>query len=310
MGTPAEQLGASLASASGGSADRTVSAQVVDVTDDGRVNISIGGTLVLDVPCADSYAGRKAGDWTAVRITGGQPVVMWRLGEDPGSLTDEHITDLATGVALDLQVVRAVSWGTADPSGTGWQQTTVPYARKVDGKVELYLKIVTQTDPPPPPPPARAPSPVTISPTDSGSWQGGRPADWRGDPSQGDWTGSGNYRGAWFYGTAVAAACSGKTVSSMAVTLSRKRGSGVNASRPVHLYLHSYTSAPSGQLSLGDGPEEVMSLSVGATRTANLPSSWRSALASGSARGLAVYASGSRDYMALTGGKIKITFSA
>lgn len=43
--------------------------------------------------------------------------------------------------------------------------------------------------------------------------------------------------------------------------------------------------------------------------TATLPKNWVTALASGSAKGLAIYASGSSDYMAVTGGQITITFS-
>jgi hypothetical protein len=150
---------------------------------------------------------------------------------------------------------------------------------------------------------------VTISPTDTGTWRGGSPDDYASYPTQGDWTGRGNRRGAFFYGSKIADACSGKSVSKMTVKFTRRTGSGVNAKRPLHLYLHNYSSAPSGQLNLGDGPEELLSLSVGATGSATLPASWRSALASGSAKGLAIYASGSRDYLALSGGSITITFT-
>ncbi|SDL43172.1 hypothetical protein SAMN05421806_1401, partial [Streptomyces indicus] len=136
------------------------------------------------------------------------------------------------------------------------------------------------------------------------------PDDYASTPTQGDWTGGGNRRGAWFYGSKIAQACAGKTVAKMTVQFTRRRGSGVNAKRPMHLYLHNYTSAPGGQLNLGAGPEELVSLSVGAKGTATLPASWRNALASGSARGLAIYASGRNDYAAFTGGTITITFSA
>ncbi len=77
----------------------------------------------------------------------------------------------------------------------------------------------------------------------------------------------------------------------------------------MHLYLHNYTSPPSGQLNTVAGPEELLSLSVGAKGVATLPASWRSQLASGSARGLAIYAQGRSDYMAVTGGSLTITFS-
>ncbi|MFJ3587542.1 hypothetical protein ACIQUY_29200 [Streptomyces sp. NPDC090231] len=307
-----DELGSDIARAGAGTSGgfRTVTVQVVDVTDTGTVNLNYSGALLLDVPCTDAYRNRAAGDWVAMR-PGVQPVVMWRLGDDPRDVDDARITELADDVAHDVQVVRAVTWGVAGPTGDGWQTTSQLFVRKAaGGKVELYAQLGTASDTSPDAPSGRAPSPVTIKATDSGSWRGGRPDDYASTPTQGDWTGRGNRRGAWFYGMKVATACSGRTVSKMQVTFTRKRGAGVNGRRPMHLYLHGYTSPPSGQLTLGDGPEELLSLSVGARGTAALPPSWRSALASGSARGLAIYASGSADYAAFTGASIKITFSA
>ncbi|MFF7365611.1 hypothetical protein [Streptomyces sp. NPDC008125] len=309
MSDAALQLGEMLARAMAtGSGGGIASAQVIDLTDLGGVNVSLGGATVYDVPCPDSYRSRKVGDWVAVR-TGAKPVVMWRLGEDPGETDHDTIRELADEVAHDVQIVRAATWGTAAPSGTGWQQTTVPFVRKVDGKVELYFQLASITDPSPTVPPSRPPNPVTVTPDSSGSWRGGRPDNYRDHPYQGDYTGGGALRGGWFYGSKIAAACAGKTVASMVVTFTRQRGSGANAKRPMHLYLHSYTSPPAGQLNLGDGPEDLLQLSVGAQGTAKLPAAWCTALASGSARGLAIYATGSTDYAAFGGGSIKITFS-
>lgn len=310
MGDAAGDFGAALARTTGKSPGQTMSAQVVDVTESGRVNLDVGGALLLEVACPDSYRDRAAGDWVAVRL-GQVPVVMWRLGADPMDSDDERARDLAEDVAVDLQVVRAATWGTGAPTGTGWQAAATPYIRKTsEGKIELYFQIGVPTDTSPGAPATRPPKTVAISPSDSGTWRGGRPDEYASSPTQGDWTGRGNRRGAWFYGSAISSACSGKTVATMRVAFARKTGSGVNAKRPMHLYLHSHSSAPSGQLALGDGPEELLSLSAGGTGTATLPSSWRSQLASGSAKGLAIYASGSRDYAAFTGGKITITFSA
>lgn len=307
MSEVARQLGEDLARLSTGSGvGRTVSAQVVDVTDAG-VNLTMGGTLFTDVPCLGSYTNRQAGDWVMVR-PGSRPVVLGRPEDDPNA-AETQIRQVSTEVALDLQVVRAATWGTAAPSGSGWQGPVNLYMRKnADGQVELYGQLASQSDTSPDAPPARTPKPATITPTDYGSWRGGQPDSYATYPTQGDWTGRGDRRGAFFYGTKIADACSGKTVTRMEVTITRRRGSGVNAARPVRLYLHGYTSAPSGQLNLGDGPQALMSLSVGATRTVALPAEWRTALASGSARGLAIYANGSRDYMSVQGGTIKITF--
>ncbi|SFK72830.1 hypothetical protein [Streptomyces pini] len=306
MSGAARQLGEDLARAASGTGGGTVvSAQVVDVTDAGTVNLDLGGALILDVPCADSYRGRQAGDWVAVR-PGARPVVMWRLGEDPGALDEDAVREIALGA----QAVRAMTWGTGTPSGDGWMQPTALYVRKAaDGKAELYAQVATEPTDPPDEPTGAVARPVSLSPTDSGSWRGGRPDSYADFPMQGDWTGGGDRRGGWFYGTAIADACSGKTVAKMTVGFTRRRGSGVNAKRPLHLYLHSYTSPPSGQLSLGDGPEDLLRLSVGGTGTATLPAAWRTALATGAARGLAIYARGSTDYMAVSGGTLKIEFS-
>lgn len=304
-----DELGKDLSSldAEGGGL-QTVTATVFDVTEDGTVNLTMQGADIYGVACTDAYRNRAAGDTVAVR-RGAVPVVLWRLGDDPADTDKADIEKIATDAAQDAQVVRAATYGTGAPAGTGWQTASAVYMRKVDGRLEVYFQVPSVADPSPGTPSVPSPKPVTISPTDSGTWRSGRPDDYASAPTQGDWTGRGNRRGAWFYGSAIQNACSGKTVASMKVAFARKTGSGVNAKRPMHLYLHAHSSAPSGQLNLGDGPEELLRLSVGAKGTATLPKSWATALASGSAKGLAIYASGSTDYMAVTGGKITISFS-
>ncbi|GAA3727279.1 hypothetical protein [Streptomyces tremellae] len=310
MPDAARLLGQDLATGpSAGASPGVVSLQVADVTDDGRVNLQMpDGSLLLDVACPTSYRNRAAGDWVAVRMSA-VPVVLWRLGDDPAATDTAQIQQIAQDAAADAQAVRAATYGTTAPTGTGWQTASAVYVRKVNGQIELYFQLGDASDPSPTTPPVPTPKPATISPTSSGSWRSGRPDDYASTPIQGDWTGGGNRRGAWFYGTKIADACAGKTVAKMTATFTRKRGSGVNAKRPLHLYLHGYTTPPAGQLGLGDGPEDLLALSVGAKGTATLPASWRTALASGSARGLAIYATGSSDYMAVTGGQITITYS-
>lgn len=302
-------LGAELAQRARTKTPKQATATVIDVTADGRVNLDLLGTLVPDVPCTDSYRNRAAGDTVAVQL-GARPVVLWRLGDDPAETDAASIKELAANAAQDLIAISAYTWGTGAPGGSGWQTVTQLYTRKdANGIGQLYAQI-GGADTSPAETPTRPPKTVTISPDDSGSWRSGRPDEYASAPTQGDWTGRGNRRGGWFYGTKIATACSGKTVSKITITLTRKRNTGRNSKVPIHLYLHNHTSAPSGQLNLGDGPEDLLRLSVGAKGTATLPSSWRTALASGSARGLAIYASGSNDYAGLTGGSITITFSA
>ncbi|MFJ6438546.1 hypothetical protein [Streptomyces sp. NPDC091416] len=286
-----------------------VSAQVDDVTAAGGVNLILDGVLHLNVACADSYRERRAGDWVAVR-PGPRPVVVWRLGDDPGEETEAEIREIAADVASDMITVSAYTWGTAAP-GTGWQQVSALWTRKdANGTGQLYAQLATADVPSPVPPPTRPPKPAVITASASGSWRKGRPDDYASTPMQGSWTSGGDRRGGWFYGSKIATACSGKTVSTMRVQFTRRTGSGVNAKRPLHLYLHNYASPPSGQLNLGQGPEDLLRLSVGAKGTATLPASWRSALASGSAKGLAIYAQGRDDYMGVTGGTLTISFSA
>lgn len=302
-------LGKDLAKAAGAAGSlQTVSARVIDVTDAGTVNLSLDGGELYDIACTDAYTDRAAGDIVAVR-RGAVPVVLWRLGDDPAEARATTVQAIAEETTRDLQVVRAATYGTGAPAGTGWQQATEVHMRKVDGKIELYFTVGSVADPSPDTP-AVKPKRVTIAPTASGSWRGGRPDEYASSPTQGDWTGRGNRRGGWFYGTELADACAGKTVSAMKVKFTRKRGSGSNGRRPLHLYLHDHTSPPSGQLDLDAGPEELLRLSVGAKGTATLPASWRSQLAAGTARGLAIYASGRTDYMSVTGGQLTITFSA
>lgn len=304
------QLGADLARAGRGEGLKTVTCTVIDVTDSGGVNLDYNGATLLDVPCTDAYRGRTAGDVVAVR-PGARPVVLWRLGDDPGVGDETSVRQVAREVAVDEAAVSAATWGTAPPSGSGWQQATTPWVRRSgDGRAEVYFQLGNQGETSPPST-ARPPKTVTLTPAASGSWRNGRPDDYASAPTQGDWTGGGNRRGAWFYGTQIAAACAGKTVASMKVTFARKRGAGRTGKVPLNLYLHSYSSPPSGQLALGAGPEDsLLRLSVGAKGTATLPASWRTALASGAARGLAIYATGRSDYAAFTGGKFTITFSA
>ncbi|MDX3170112.1 hypothetical protein PV516_40840 [Streptomyces scabiei] len=288
---------------------QTVSATVTDVTDTGTVHLTMSGGAFYDVACTDAYRNRKAGDIVAVR-RGAVPVVLWRLGEDPADTDAAAIAEVARETAQDLIAISAFTWGTAAP-GAGYQQVTELWTKKDSaGKGVLYARLASAPDPSPEAPATQAPKKASIPPDDSGTWRRGRPDDYASSPTQGDWTGRGDRRGGWFYGTKIADACAGKTVSSMSVAFTRKRGAGVNAKVKMRLYLHDHTTAPSGQLDLDDGPETLLSLAVGAKGTATLPAAWRTALASGSARGLAIYGHGRGDYAAFTGGVITIRFSA
>lgn len=304
-----DELGIDLARAQQTDGFRTVSVQVVDVREDGTVNVDWGGALLTGVACTDAYRVRRDGDWVAMRV-GQRPVVLWRVGPDPGADGEAATRALAADVAVDVQVVRAATWGMAAPSGSGWQQATTPWIRKTaSGQVELYMQLGSMSVPPPEAPPSRPPSSVKATPVVTGSWRGGRRTD-SFYAAQGDPGGTGGpMRGAFLYYD-LPGRVAGKVVASMRLTVWRVKGLGPSGKVPVHFYLHGYASAPAGQLTLGDGPEDLTRLSDGGKATVSLPASWASALAAGTAGGIAVYGSSRSDYCELNGGDLTITFSA
>lgn len=259
--------------------DRVLTAKVIDVTATG-VNLLIDGqTLVPDVPCADSYRGRASGDWVAVRVSAGQPVVMWRLGADVG-----------------LEAVASVLWGSGAAPAEYSAVTAVSFLRNADGSVNLYLQSADAPVYNPvqnivPLPPTTAGS--IVRPTDTGMWANG----WRDPiqmaPAQGVkvTAPSTPLTGAWFYGTAIADACTGHTVEGMWLRLTRESENN-DGRLAVHLYLHGYESEPTPGtgLSLDGSPEDVAVLSPGASRRVAIPDSWWTILAAGTSKGLAVYA--------------------
>src|SRR5690606_8790971 len=123
---------------------------------------------------------------------------------DPATSGSDSLQTAAEQAAQDVQVVRAATYGTGVPSGSGWMQVTTTYVRRVDDRIEQYFQVASVTDPSPDAPSVPSPKPVTISPNSSGSWRNGRPDDYVDYPMQGDWTGGGNRRGGWFYGTKIA----------------------------------------------------------------------------------------------------------
>lgn len=259
-------------------------ATVAAVRSDGAVNLAFGDSIVENVPCGSGYPTRAKGDAVLVaKIAAGWAVVM-SLGAAPAA----------------APAGTKVSWGNGAPSGSGWQQASSVWVRSG----EVYAQLATG--------PAPATDPVTITPAQEVAWRDGA-QDSGQDPTQGAWSSYPHpYTSGWFYGTAIAAACSGLSAATMTVRLARSSSrSGSYGDVPVRLYLHSYASAPTGSPTLDDGPESPISLGLGESGSAHLPSSWVSALASGSARGIAVSAGVGSDYLVYQSGcgQITITFS-
>lgn len=275
-------------------------AVVTGVTASGTVNLDMQGVLVDEVPCLSSYLERAIDDVVAVLVVQGRMLVIGAIGVERPPVVDIPPT--------------TIRWGSAAPAGGGW-------ARDAGGTVyartrELYVRTVAATEPADPdpetPPEAPTPRPVTIEPTDQAAYRDNRRNTSEGTPIQGAWYSYPHpYTGAWFYGTKIAAACSGKTVSRMDMRICRqgRGGGGVYGGATARLYLHSATSKGSAPPDLNT-PWVPTDLSPSEVTWVRMPQSWVNALASGSARGVGCYAGVGEDYLSYGNcGEIKITFS-
>jgi hypothetical protein len=294
---PKHDLGKLIAQGSrAASTNRVLSAEVVDVTDRG-VNLDLGSeTYFLDAPCPDTYTDRKAGDRVAVQIRAGQPVVLWRLGDDTA--------------ADNVNPIASVAWGPTAPTAPWMTYSSLRWKARADGRVDLFfVKPSTDTTQP-------IPAPVTLTPTSIASYinrhlsHHGRAT--QGPSTPGPHAGSTyatSWRGGFFYGTKIADACAGKTLASMQLKLTRQRGIGADRPRPAQVWLHNFVSAPADLWGMTDGPIPGLALSPGGTRLWDVPADWASQLAAGTAKGLAVYTSEPDDYLSLMDGSIVLTFA-
>jgi hypothetical protein len=198
----------------------------------------------------------------------------------------------AADVATTPETV--VRWGDANPAGSGWEVDSggTIFVRAN----EVYVK--TAAAPVQTPPPATTSS-VLITVSDEAAYRDGAIDTDERFPVQGAWsTYPHPYSGAWSYGTQIAAACAGRSVNSMYIDLSRLSGQGgVYGGARMRLYLHDATA-------LGNRPPTLYSpwspgtLEPGEVkRDIALPSSYVTALASGSARGVGCSAGVGSEYL-------------
>lgn len=161
-------------------------------------------------------------------------------------------------------------------------------------------------------------SPITISPSDSGSYRLGYGGMWRNDGDeayQGDWTGNDNHRGLYFYGSTIYTKLStgGVVRTPTKVTIYLKRLStshGNNTGVGINLRGHIYQTQPSGDPvggltnEAGDG-DDIVFLSRGEAATVTVPSSWYNnivdATAANRIEGFGIYGSTTGDYAVLYG---------
>lgn len=261
-------------------------ATVAAVRDDGTVNLRWGEQVLDAVPANVSYSPRKAGDTVLVARWSGGFRVIDKVGS-PAAVTQTPET--------------TVTWGNAAPNGSGWQQASTVWVRDH----QVYAQLAAG-----PPPPADHPAPVTISPSSQGAWRDGY-IDSGQDPTQGAYPSYPHpYTGAWFYGSQVSAAGAGLASVSIRLSRSGSRHGTFGGVTP-RLYLLASSAAGSKTPVLGSGPVSGPALGLGETDSFTLPTSWRDALAAGTAHGIGVSAGVGSDYLIFTGscGQLTLTYN-
>ncbi|URQ04658.1 minor tail protein [Streptomyces phage Emma1919] len=163
-------------------------------------------------------------------------------------------------------------------------------------------------------------SPITISPSSSGSYRLGYGGMWRNDGDevyQGDWTGNDNHRGLYFYGSNIYSKLSTggvvRTPTKMTIYLKRLNTShGNNAGVGINLRGHKYQTKPSGDpvgsmTNEGSSGDNIVYLSRGEAATVTIPSSWYNNFVvadpnnTDRLEGIGVYGSSTSDYAVLYG---------
>lgn len=272
---------------------RAMVRRVSALNDSGTVNLDMGAPLT-EVPCASGYPYRAVGDLVLVlRLPSSAWLVLAKVGTT--AETPVEIPDIPPAVTL--------SWGDSAP-GAGWTTGSTVYVQDNGGGARsIYVQTATTA----PTGSTATPAPVSVSPTDSRAYRSGGQID-LDRAKQGAWTGQ-DWRGAWFYGSRISDAIAGRTVSKITLQLTRSSSGGWNRKVGARLFQHSSTT-PSRRPDLVGDVWVAASLEPSGSATVTLPSSWRDALVSGSATGIAADGSGASDYLIYgpSAGKLKIYF--
>lgn len=236
-----------------------------------------GGSIVVDIS-RDEYGQGSAlvvggytdqprpstGTVTAVVPAGTATQIVFN-GEDGVSYTTERfIGSYALGDAVYL------TWDAATPT--------------IIGKVPA---VVTKTADPPPPvisSPA-ASGKETLVAIKSNTWGVGGWGRWATSQGGGEDVYAGTWggftvTGSWFYG-AERPALAGKTITSALFRLPARLGVGASGSATVHLYAHTSSNQPSGDVSRTVGPFDVTVPQGSPPKWVTLPDTFHAVLANG-----------------------------
>lgn len=268
-----------------------VDAEVTGLASDGTVNLNIDGALVTGVPALRSYTNRKVGDLVICLQQQSRTLVLGAIG---ASDQTEQVAETT------------VKWGDGVPTGD-WEVDSGNTVYVRDN--EIYIR--TAVAPVKPSPASR----VYINPIDDRSYQDGsiEPKSSKPHPAQGAWfTYPRPITGAWFYGTAIEAACAGRSVRAMYIDMERGSSGGDYGRVKMKLYLHGNATPPTKTPVLSNYWSGAGSLQPREVKSRiQLPSSWVTALASGSKRGVGCTAGiGNSEYLIYGDcGRITIEFN-
>lgn len=146
--------------------------------------------------------------------------------------------------------------------------------------------VVVDDSPPPPPPPKPISGRTDAAATWSGSWVSSYNVwnNWAGGNQnlfQGSWFGP-SLTGAWFYGSRIRNLNDGRKIERIMFRVPGRRSVGNhNSGATLHLYTHTSSSRPGGNVSLDDGPFNIFRGPREGADWYQLPSSFHSRLLAG-----------------------------
>lgn len=131
---------------------------------------------------------------------------------------------------------------------------------------------------------------------------------WRNDNTvrQGDWSGTGMHKGAWFFGSQFSE-IKGKTIESVTLTVQRQSSGGNSSAVLFTLKMHNYSGRPSGSPSFLSNWSKNISLAIGKSTTITITdSAVLTAISNGTMKGFGVEVSNtSNSYYGILTPKLK-----
>jgi hypothetical protein len=285
---------------------------VVDLGDDPGYVVVSDGSEDGEQPmaCSSGYPYRAVGDSVlAVQLAGSAWQILGSMGATSLGSTPLTADSVAAMIAAVPDVT--LTWGTGAPPGSGWTGAATSVFGRDDGNGDrsVYLQLASSSGAPSAKPGKTAST--TIYPDDHGSWRHGLDQQ-NDDVKVGDWPGGPNadWYGGWFYGTALADACAGKTGITMQIRIARRNSNnGYNRGIRTHLAVHNKQTRSKPSLTDDwDGPK----LSRGGSAWVSIPASQVADLAAGTKRGVGATGEGYSQHLvyATSCGQIKISYSA